>query len=177
MPTPPEPTYSSPTDTDCRPCALTGVRISELKRILESEIPDGEPRRLALERIAILDPARPPAEEEQRAASWQTLENTASEVAATDERLVGVLHRLGCNVRDQPHVLRGLIAQLDFRFEKGSPVAAALAGKFLDESCDGRKGLSAEELRLLREIRDRPPPAPAEQPVPAREVPKRNQPG
>src|SRR5205814_1861073 len=162
----------SPTDIDCRPCALTEVRFSELRRILESEIPEGERRRLALERIAILDPTRPPVEEEERTASWGILEKTASEVLATDERLIGTLHRLGCNVRDQPHVMRGLIAQLDFRFEKGSPVAATIAGKFLDESCDGRRGLLAGELRFLREIRDRPPPAPAVQPVPAQEVPK-----
>ena len=164
-------------ESECREtsCKWTVERFARFRRTIETEVPDGERRRQALERIATLDPAAAPAEPGV-AESWTRLEETvAREEAASDGRLTAALHALACRGRDAPYVLEGLLHQIDFRFEKGAPAATALANTFLAEDCKSTTQLlRPDQLDMLRQIRDRAPPEPP--PAPPRDVPKRNQP-
>jgi uncharacterized protein YjbI with pentapeptide repeats len=167
--------YTSNEDSDCRgtACEWTTERFADFKRMIETEVPEGDRRRQALERIASLDPDMPPPDD-GRAGAWAELESKAAAIAASDERLIDEFHLLGCRVGEPPYVMQGLLPQLEVRFDKGSPVAAAIAAKFLREDCNTTpKLLSRAQVDWLRQIRDRPPPTP---PVPAGDVPKRNQP-
>jgi hypothetical protein len=64
--------------------------------------------------------------------------------------------RLGCNPREAPHIVRGLLGSFDDRFAKGNVKAGELAAQWLDPSCPaGTQGLDEEKISKLRGIRDR----------------------
>jgi uncharacterized protein YjbI with pentapeptide repeats len=139
---------------DCQE-SLTGCEwpagaFAILKRMIETEVPEGENRGRALRRIAILDPEKPLEEEKEMWAAWADLAKRTPAPADYDATLAEMWRRLGCNPREAPHVLRGLLRSIDDRFAKGNVSAGALATNLLEPSCEGTKGLSEEDMAKLR---------------------------
>ena len=108
--------------------------------------------------IAILDPAKPLNEEEAMAKTWAEL----APLSPAPEVYAEALRRAGCDVDERvaPYVIRGLLRNLEERFDTHSPQPSAIAAVFLDDTqCKGALGLKEDEKEKLREIRDRHRPA------------------
>jgi uncharacterized protein YjbI with pentapeptide repeats len=56
--------------------------------------------------------------------------------------------RIGCDAEGAPYVMSNLIGRFSDLADKGKAVAT----QFLDKDCQGRKGLSAEDLDILKKI-------------------------
>jgi len=66
-----------------------------------------------------------------------------------DKTVDDTWNKIGCDADGAPYVMSRLISRLSNYDEK---VAAGIATQFLDKECQGRKGLSADDLARLQEI-------------------------
>lgn len=132
------------------------------QRLPEGSFRDEAVQRIdnALQRIAILEPAKP-VDEKSMAKRWGEL----AQSSPSDDVYLKTLAEIGCKA-DTAYVAHGLVWNAFARRATG-PGAAALARVFLDEDrCAGvrGRGLSEEDRAKLRRIRDTAasaPPSPA----------------
>ena len=146
----PKPKYSGLDCAPSRACDWTDQGYAALKVIVEA-VPLGSLRDLALGRIEPL--GKTPYEEDGMSAKdWRRLAAESRRSAEVhpgelERRLIGI----GCAVEGAPYVIRGLIEQLDVRFQHNSARKTEIAGAFLDEAnCPGAQGLSEENKATLR---------------------------
>jgi len=151
-------------DTRCqRECA---GRFAMLKRFIEKQLPNDARRRIALERIEILDPKRLLEAEKRMTEDWVRLAQSPRPLAEYENDLVVQLRTIGCDPDGAPYVISGLLrftfpfeGRIGPRFSAGSQQAVALAAAFLDRvHCAGARGLSDEGKAYLRKIAGGPPP-------------------
>ena len=151
-------------DTRCqRECA---GRFAMLKRFIEKQLPNDARRRIALERIEILDPKRLLEAEKRMTEDWVRLAQSPRPLAEYENDLVVQLRTIGCDPDGAPYVISGLLrftfpfeGRIGPRFSAGSQRAVALAAAFLDRvHCAGARGLSDEGKAYLRKIAGGPPP-------------------
>jgi uncharacterized protein YjbI with pentapeptide repeats len=142
------------------PCDWSSSSFAALKRLIEQQVPEGVRRDMALKQIAILDPAKALDEQEQ-AKAWADRARLSPSFDSYDKALVGRLREIGCDINSAPSVLLGLLITTP-RLFLGSPEWTALATSFLDEAhCPPARALSRLDKVMLKELRDRSPPAPA----------------
>ena len=148
-------------------CDWSAESFDELKRLITDQVPEGEKRRAAMERIAqSLDPTKPMEGEDEMARFWEDQAHSSVAHEDYEKRLAGVWRETGCAEEGAPYVLRAFLSRLevswDSPFDEQSPHLPALAATFLDEAhCPGANGLTDAEKAKLKAIRDRPPtPAP-----------------
>jgi uncharacterized protein YjbI with pentapeptide repeats len=142
------------------PCDWSSSSFAALKRLIEQQVPEGVRRDMALKQIAILDPAKALDEQEQ-AKAWADRARSSPSFDSYDKALVGRLREIGCDINSAPSVLLGLLITTP-RLFLGSPEWTALATSFLDEAhCPPARALSRLDKVMLKELRDRSPPAPA----------------
>jgi len=155
---------------DCPPvisCDWSSTTFPLLKRLMVDQVPAGELRSQALERMNKLDPATPVEEEDELTKHW--IDRAASPPAPEDyyKTVVEVWVKAGCNGDGAPHVIHGMLDSLDrrtldTRFEYGSAEVHAIANAFLDEAnCPGAVGLLENDKVQLRELRDSLPSSPS----------------
>jgi uncharacterized protein YjbI with pentapeptide repeats len=126
----------------------------EVQKAKVEAVPPGEPRELALERIKPLG-EEPFTVDEKAAKGWDALEKASKTMAAIyPARLAETLIKTGCNERGAPYVIRGLLRQLDQRFQDDDdqPQKAKVAKAFLEPGCEGARGLSDQENAELRRL-------------------------
>ncbi|HEY8005300.1 MAG TPA: pentapeptide repeat-containing protein [Methylocella sp.] len=150
-------------------CDWSAESFDELKRLITDQIPEGEKRRAAMERIALsLDPTKPMEGEDEMARFWEAQAHSSDAHEDYEKRVAGVWRETGCAEEGAPYVLRSFLSRLevswDSPFDEQSPQLPALAKAFLDEAhCFGAHGLTGAEKAKLKAIRDRPP-TPASKP-------------
>ncbi len=151
-------------------CEWSEASYAALKLLIESSVPAGPQRVVALKQIAVL--GKPPdIADEASAKAWMgPAETSALEARSYFDTLGKSFTQIGCAASGGPYVIVGLMRRqgpdnpvmLDRRFEKNSSQEAEVAAAFLDETkCPGARGLSEENKAELREIRDGAPPPPA----------------
>jgi uncharacterized protein YjbI with pentapeptide repeats len=137
-------------------CEWTTKEFGQLKWLIE-KISDPRTRSYALDRISVLDPDKPLADETKMAAVWTELARAPPQGTPPEK----LFEEIGCAADGAPYVIRSLLVSLRYRFGRDSPASAALAAVFLNEAkCAGAKGLSDEEKAKLREILDSAPSSP-----------------
>jgi hypothetical protein len=140
-------------------CDWNAKTFKDLKELIAKEVPAGQMRENALQRIAVLDPGRPAPEEKDGAKAWADAARARFDAAAHERYLL----KVGCSEDGAPYVISALAENLQARFEAGSPHVTALAALFLDEAqCPGARGLSEDDKNMLRALRDPAPANPAE---------------
>jgi uncharacterized protein YjbI with pentapeptide repeats len=134
---------------------------TKLRSELEAEIPAGIARDNAVERIAVLDPAKAPPDEAGIAAAWVNL--ARDPYASRNDYNVNLadgLLKLACNTDEASYVIHGLLLlprlrEFDRLWGTESAQLMKLAKGLLDEaSCPGTRGLSEEDKNTLKAIRD-----------------------
>ncbi len=147
-------------------CAWTADTFEELRKRIAEQVPEGEHRRKAMERIErTLDPTKSLEGEEEMAKVWAARVSTFPTPEAYERSLAEQWRKTGCDAEGAPYVLRALLHRLDdpetSPFGADSPEKAKLAAAFLDKVCAGARGLLDAEIAKLKEIAAKaPPPAP-----------------
>ena len=130
----------------------SALGFSDLKRLLEEQVPKGERRDAALKRIEILDATH--MDDKSDAAmfhEWDILAKQPLPDSEYEPVLAEILQKIGCAPEWGSYAIRGWRPQFDPRFSQGSLHAARLAGIFLDETrCPGARGLTAWDKDLLK---------------------------
>jgi len=109
----------------------------------------------------VLDPATPIPKEEYLAKFWIEQAQSAPSTEDYDKNLLEVLQKVGCGETGAPYVIRGLLRTFDDRFKPGDLQLRSLAAAFLDAAnCPGARGLSEEDNKTLRSMRDTEPAPP-----------------
>jgi uncharacterized protein YjbI with pentapeptide repeats len=133
-------------------CDWSADAYAELARLINTEVPDGQLRRLSVERVASLDPK---SQVRWRTDQWTELQLSLAQ-SAYERTLAEILRETGCKVEGAPYVLRGLLQTLDDRFDSDSAQEISLAAAFLDEvRCPGAYALSEQDKLKLQQIRNR----------------------
>jgi hypothetical protein len=139
-------------------CDWTAAAFVALKKLIAEEVPEGDTRRGAMERIEQrLDPTKALEGEDEMAKVWAAREREAPAPEVYEKSLAGQWRELGCAAEGAPYVLHGLVAQLISPaispFPGQSDAASALAAAFLDEAhCRGAHGLSENDKAELKKI-------------------------
>jgi len=135
-------------------CDWTVASLAALKQLIAKEVPQGENKRLAMERIEQrLDPTKALEGDKEMAKIWAAREREAPAPEAYEKSLAGQWRELGCDADSAPYVLHGLIARLSSSFRDQSDAAKALAAALLDEAdCAGAHGLSEADKAKLKKI-------------------------
>jgi len=142
-------------------CAWNPEKFTALRALITEVVPDGENRAQALRRIAVLDPATPIPKEEYLAKFWIQQAQSAPSTEDYDKNLLDVLQKVGCGETGAPFVIRGLLRTFDERFKPGDLQLRSLGAAFLDAAnCPGARGLSEEDNKTLRSMRDTEPAPP-----------------
>jgi hypothetical protein len=140
---------------------MSAESFAELKEMIGKEVPVGDIRRHAMERIEKLDRAKALEGEAEMAKVWEAQARSSPATDVYEKRLARIWQEIGCSAEGAPHVIRGLLARLrglPFPFDAQSPHPSSLAKAFLDEEhCPGARGLSDAEIAKLKAIRDRTP--------------------
>jgi hypothetical protein len=146
-------------------CDWSAKSFGMLSQSIKQEVPEGERRNSALQRIAILDPVKRLDGERLLAKAWVDLAGSQPLPQVYEQSLADRLRETGCDVSGAPYVIRALLPNLAGRFGPESAQPAALAAAFLDEGkCAGALRLSENDKVQLRTLRK--PPAQAIEPSP-----------
>jgi uncharacterized protein YjbI with pentapeptide repeats len=126
-------------------CDWSSGAFVELKRLIERQVPEGDRRDKALNRIAILDPARPLRDQQQEEKIWTDLVRSSPSADVFMKGLVVRLQEMGCDANLGPYVIGG------FLFNPiSASVQEALTASVLDEKhCPAAHAL-LEPDRLFR---------------------------
>ena len=135
-------------------CDWTPSAFAGLKRLIERQVPEGDQRKKALNRIAILDPARPSPDKQEEKEVWTDLVRSSPSLDVYQKDLAVRLQEMGCDANLGPYVIRGLILNpISTRFPWGSRQWNALAATFLDEAhCPAARALVAADRTFLQVI-------------------------
>jgi hypothetical protein len=129
-----------------------------IERITNS-IPAGEYRDRARQRLD--GRLQNTEKEDEFSAIWRKAAN-GGRPDGFDQSVDDVWREIACSADGAPYVLSSLIGRLGNLADKDR--AARLAKDFQAETCQGRKGLSADDLASLKKISARAPPQKAGQP-------------
>ncbi len=137
-------------------CDWTAASFAGLKQLIAKEVPEGDTRRVAMERIEQrLDPTKALEGEDEMAKIWAAGEGKSPTPEAYAKTLAGQWRELGCADEGAPYVLHALIVRLSipaispFRDQSDEP--KSLAAAFLDEAhCAGAHGLSEADKAKLK---------------------------
>ena len=140
-------------------CSWAGDSFAELKLLIAAEVPEGEIRDGAMERIEQhLDPTKTPEgeDEDELAKIWAAREREAPTPEAYEKVQARQWGELGCAAEGAPYVVHALIARLsgvDTSDRDQSDAAKSLASAFLDEAhCPGAHGISPADKADLKKI-------------------------
>ena len=124
-------------------CDWSSGAFVELKRLIERQVPEGDRRDKALNRIAILDPAKPLRDQQQEEKIWTDLVRSSPSADVFMKGLVVRLQEIGCDANLGPYVIGGFLF---------NPISAseALTASVLDEKhCPAAHALSEPDRLLL----------------------------
>jgi uncharacterized protein YjbI with pentapeptide repeats len=114
-------------------CDWSSGAFSTLKRLIERLVPEGDRRDKALNRIAILDPARPWPDEQEEEKVWTDLVQSSPSFNVYEKDLVVRLQEISCDA-DRGHYMMFKLIQNPIVIRQVYPLVAA----FLDEAhCPG----------------------------------------
>jgi uncharacterized protein YjbI with pentapeptide repeats len=161
-------------------CDWTADSFAALKQLIAKEVPEGDNKRAAMERIEQrLNPTKALEGEDEIAKIWAAREHESPTPEVYEKSLAEQWRTTGCAPFGAPYVLRELLShlvisivqlidgKLDQPFGKDSPEKRKLAADFLDKDCAGARGLSDGEIATsLKAIRDRAEPFPLPLPKP-----------
>jgi uncharacterized protein YjbI with pentapeptide repeats len=138
-------------------CEWSSGAFTELKRLIERVVPEGDRRIKALNRIAALDPTKPSPDKQQEDKVWTDLVLSSPSADLYNRDLVVRLQEMGCDANLGPYVIAGfLLNPTSLRFLKGGPEWATLADAFLDEAhCPAARALPREvriSLQVTRKV-------------------------
>ena len=164
-----------------RSCDWTVRNRDDLVAMMKQKVPDGRAREAALQRIdQHLDPSvRMPSAVDAALEAWWTSEASRRPPNASFEaERAKQWQSVGCSADGAPYVIVGMARRLDpavpknprafgvAPFSANSPEPAKLAAAFLDERCEGARGLSDTDKAILVKLRGpvaatppSPPPA------------------
>ncbi|MGF6997260.1 pentapeptide repeat-containing protein [Paraburkholderia sp. GAS32] len=130
-----------------------------LMRRLAEDVPAGELRVNALQRIMQrLNPETPLNEEKRITAAWIGFERSSPAKTVFEKGLMSQLRATACAVEGAPYPLLGVLDRLwEYTIDEPqlSPAKLALIDSLLDEKhCPGAQGLSAAKRGELRQIRE-----------------------
>jgi hypothetical protein len=144
--------------SDIHECDWTAAAFAALKQRIAAEVPEGENKRVAMERIEErLDPTKAMEGEDEMAKIWTVQANSSPAPEVYAKSIAGQWRELGCAAEGAPYVLHALISRLSIPaispFRGRSEEAKALASAFLDEAhCPGAHGLSEFDKAELKKI-------------------------
>jgi uncharacterized protein YjbI with pentapeptide repeats len=131
-------------------CDWSSGAFSALKRLIERLVPEGDRREKALNRIAILDPARPWPYKQEQEKVWTDLVQSSPSFNVYEKDLAVRLQELGCDA-DRGHYVMFKLPLNPININQ----VYALVAAFLDEAhCPGSRALSGVERLLLQTILD-----------------------
>ena len=138
-------------------CDCTAASFAALKQRIAAEVPEGDIKHEAMEKIERrLDPTKVLKGEDEMAKVWAARERESPTPSVYAKGLADQWHKTGCAAEVAPYVLHGLIAQLNDPFDSPlrgqSDAAKDLAAAFLDENCAGARGLSEADKAKLKKI-------------------------
>jgi uncharacterized protein YjbI with pentapeptide repeats len=144
-------------------CDWSSGAFAELKRLIERQVPEGDRRDKALNRIAILDPARPSLDKQEKEKVWTDLVQSSPSPDLYTKGLVIRLQKMGCDANLGAYMIHGfLLKPVSARFTKGSPEWVALADAFLGEAhCPAAHAPAATDRLSLQVTRNVFGPAPS----------------
>jgi uncharacterized protein YjbI with pentapeptide repeats len=127
-------------------CDWSSGGFVELKRLIERQVPEGDRRDKALNRIAILDPAKPLRDQQQEEKIWTDLVRSSPSAEVFIKNLTVKLKEMGCDANLGPYVIYG------FLFNPISPsVQETLAAAVLDgKDCPSASALGEPDRLLLQ---------------------------
>ena len=151
-------------------CDWTKANFDDLIARIEQSVPEGRARDEALQR---LDPRlnpdtdKPPANEAAIQAWWNKPDTPRAALPAYEAERAKHWQAAGCSAAGAPHVVARLTRGLDPAisenarwffglpdpFSDNSPEPAKLAAAFLDERCEGARGLSDSAKAILVKLR------------------------
>ena len=153
--------------TDMRICDWSTTSLSDLKKIIEEQIPPnvqtplwarmgkevpGEWRLALVARLdEVLNPSTPVEGENQMAQQWANLQANPPKPSDYETDVARQYQQIGCGADGAPDVLKQLIWMIGTPtfFGKDSPRRPQLAAEFLKESCAGNRGLSQDTMKQL----------------------------
>jgi uncharacterized protein YjbI with pentapeptide repeats len=121
----------------------------DVKRIIESKVPQGSFRDLALTRIEKRLGSADPWKEKRIASEWLDFSRAPPESDVFERSLIEQLRATGCDPDGAPYVMRGFLKRAEV-FEGRRKLATYFLSQ---ESCPGARGLSKDEKAKLKEIR------------------------
>jgi hypothetical protein len=140
-------------DADCDWIADT---FKKIKWLIAEQIPEGDLRRAATERIEQrLDPTKALGREEEMAKVWASRANSSPRPDVYERSLAEQWRRTGCNAFGAPYLLRALLDRMWSivgPFGNDSPEVPKLAAAFLDKDCAGAHGLSESDKARLKAL-------------------------
>jgi len=135
-------------------CDWSSGAFTDLKRLIERQVPEGDRRNAALNRITILDPAKGWPGEREKEKAWTDLVQSSPSLDVYEKGLAVQLQEMGCDAARGPYVIPGfLFNPTSARFVKGSSGWTALADAFLDEAhCPAARALAGADRILLQVV-------------------------
>jgi uncharacterized protein YjbI with pentapeptide repeats len=136
-------------------CEWSPGAFTDLKRLIERQVPEGDRRDKALNRIEILDPAKRPLGEQEEEKVWTDLVRSSPSRDVFTKALAVRLQEMGCDANLGPYVVSGfLLDPSSARLPTGSPEWTALADAFLDEAhCPAARALAGADRTSLQVLR------------------------
>ena len=147
-------------------CDWRAEDFENLKRLIAEQIPEGEQRDDAVERIGQkLDPNTALDREKEMAREWtkhnQSFRDVPRQNAAGQwvKSLAELWLETGCAAAGAPYVVRALLARVPADLFRNNVDVSKAAAAFLDkEHCPGARGLSDDEIAKLKGFVIRAPP-------------------
>ena len=129
-------------------CDWSSGAFAELKQLITRQVPEGDRRDKALNRIAILDPAKASWTQQQEEKVWTDLARSSPSAEVFIKNFTVKLKEMGCDANLGPYVIHG------FLFNPISPsVQETLAAAFLDgKDCPSASALGEPDRLLLQFI-------------------------
>jgi uncharacterized protein YjbI with pentapeptide repeats len=136
-------------------CDWSAGAFTELTQLIKRQVPKGDRQDKALNRIEILDPAKPWPDELEEEKAWADLVRLSPSPDVYEKALAVRLREMGCDANLGPYVISGFILNPNnARFPWDSPQWNALAAAFLDEAhCPATRALVEADWISLQSIR------------------------
>jgi uncharacterized protein YjbI with pentapeptide repeats len=137
-------------------CAWSADSFVAVRQAVESRVPTGKYRDEALERIAMLDPAKPADDEEKMTASWNELAARPKPPAGDSDRVLAALYReIGCNKDNSVYALRRIISNVLGIFDGSNEALMQMLETFdRDPKCENARAMTERDRSVLATMVD-----------------------
>jgi uncharacterized protein YjbI with pentapeptide repeats len=139
----------------------------EIKHLISESFRRDDAREVALDHIDRLTNPEKPLDKEQDMADWWKKRSGRPPPIDYERAVFTAWRDAGCAAVGAPYVISRLVRRFRYHdsvyFKEGSPQPSNLAREFLKPTCEGARGLAADDTALLKELasRNAAPPAPA----------------